>query len=65
MKRTMLEKGMWQIGAVAVRLNPAKTQRQTGHTRTVATWVNVATGKMLGYTLDDVAQTMAAKGQAV
>ena len=56
---------MWQIGAVAVRLNPAKTQRQTGHTRTVATWVNVATGKMLGYTLDDVAQTMAAKGQAV
>jgi hypothetical protein len=58
----MLEKGMWKVGAVTVRLKPAKTQRETGHTRTVATWVNVADGKMLGYTLDDVAATTKARG---
>ncbi len=55
-KRTKLGKGLWRVGYLTVRWNPPKTQRQTGHTRTVGTWVNEADGRMVGYTLQDVAE---------
>jgi len=54
MRRRRFKSGFWRIGPLLVELSPAKTAKQTGHTRTVATWKEKQTGKTVGYTLKDV-----------
>lgn len=52
MKR-MIAKGLWQIDTfMLVSFKPSKTQKETGHTRTVGTWLDMQ-NKMVGYTLND------------
>lgn len=63
-KRTKLGPGRYQVGSITVQHVPGKTARETGHTRTVSTWKDEATGKMLGYTLDDVAEVAAAREES-
>lgn len=61
LKRHRIAPGVWLIGNLTVRRN--LPPRNTGH-KLVATWVDVRTNKMVGYTLDDVEEVARARAAA-